>query len=247
MKKLCFIFVLFLPTLGFSQELVAGKVYRTKVDLIVGDTIAQAMSGNGRSVGANTKFEVLDNSLADVYVVRMRRLYGYSELKPIATRTNKDYKTMHPSDVVEDKIYYLAKKVGDQNLIAVETVVRKSYSSIVSGPMVVPFKYRTGDKSISGEAMIGYYAGLGWDLLDTGVGFTPYIAGGLSQINVITGTSTTATQETKTGVTLAVGVIIQGWDTVNIGIAFGQDRIGDQQWVHEGKTWASFSVGLAVE
>ena len=96
---------------------------------------------------------------------------------------------------------------------------------------------------MAGDATIGYYAGYSVEprlpFTETRIPISPFIAGGLSQVSV------TKEEETsnQTGVTLAVGVLIQNWDGINIGIVYGQDRIGDKDWEHEGEGWVSFMVG----
>ena len=69
-----------------------------------------------------------------------------------------------------------------------------------------------------------------------------FIAGGLTQISV------TEDEETsnQTGVSLAAGILIQNWAGVNIGLVYGEDRIGNQDWEHEGEGWLSFMVGWEI-
>ena len=122
-----------------------------------------------------------------------------------------------------------------------------SLTGPVSGPLIVPFKYRTDDHSLSGEATIGYYAGYRTEIkmpwANARIPISPFIAGGLSQINV----STNGDTDNKSGVTIAAGILIQNWADVNVGFVFGQDRIGDSSWEHEGDDWVSFMIGWNIQ
>lgn len=125
-----------------------------------------------------------------------------------------------------------------------ENLVTNSFRGVVSGPLIVPFKYRTGDESFSGEASIGYYAGWGMDFFNTGVGITPMLSAGLTQVSVADGTGEGT--ENKSGFTWTAGFLFQNWDGMNIGIVYGEDRIGDSQWEHEGDGWWSISMGWEI-
>lgn len=226
---------------ALAESLTKGEVYRTNVHLEVGDSIA---SPAGIKVGASSKFIVIDDQNKEVYAIKFRKIYQYSV--PKASPTKNNYKAWSASGVVEDKIYYIRKKVGDQNEIALADTVVKSFSGITSGPLIVPFKYRLNDKSISGEAMIGYYAGIGFDVgtSEYNVAVTPFLSAGISQVGVNSTASDGSIQtDSKTGFTWSTGFLIQNWDSVNIGIVYGQDRIGDSSWEHEGEGWFSISVG----
>jgi opacity protein-like surface antigen len=242
MKKIVVLLIMMLPSLSYANSLVKGEVYRTRVNIEVGDSIS---TPTGLKVGANSKFVVLENKSETVYAIKFNTIYEYA--KPITTNpTTRNYKTWNVSDIVEDRIYYISKNIGDQNKIALDDVVSKSFGGIVSGPLIVPFKYRLDDKSISGEAMIGYYAGAGFDIgsAEYNVAVTPFLSVGLSQVSVnVVHNDENVETENKSGFTWAAGLLIQNWDKVNIGIVYGQDRIGDNSWAHEGEGWFSISVG----
>ncbi|MDH4273818.1 MAG: hypothetical protein OEW08_02140, partial [Gammaproteobacteria bacterium] len=139
-----------------------------------------------------------------------------------------------------DEEYKIDRAVGG---ISLTKSVLPSFAGPASGPLIVPFKYRLNDKSLTGESAIGYYAGYRIEpripLTNTRVPLSPFIAGGLTQINMATNGDT----DNKTGVTIAVGFLVQNWAGVNIGLVGGQDRIGNGAWVHEGKNWVSFMIG----
>jgi len=174
----------------------------------------------------NSKFVVVDNKIyPNAYVVRFIFIYDTDNTV---------------SNVTTDEEYKLAKVIGGIDILK---SVQPSLAGPVSGPLIVPFKYRLDDKSLSGEAAIGYYAGyrtepkMPWT--KTRISFSPFIAGGISQVN----TSTNGETDNRTAVTLATGILIQNWDNVNIGFVIGQDRIGDNTWQFEGKSWVSFMIG----
>ena len=112
--------------------------------------------------------------------------------------------------------------------------------------MIVPFKYRLDDDTITGEAALGYYAGYRCEMrilfTDHILNCSPFIAGGLSQVSV----EENGEIENKSGFTWAAGLLINNWANLNIGIVYGEDRIGDENWEHEGEAWISFMVGWDI-
>lgn len=110
---------------------------------------------------------------------------------------------------------------------------------------MVPFKYRLNDDSLSGDAAVGFYAGMTFEpgCLTENWCFriTPLLSAGISQVSVAE-TDGSGT-ENKTSVTWAAGFLITDWSDMNIGLICGQDRIGDKTWEHEGKGWLSFMIG----
>ena len=82
------------------------------------------------------------------------------------------------------------------------------------------------------------------DLIGTQVGITPMLSAGLTQVSVVDDEGDDT--ENKSGFTWAVGLLMQNWDGMNIGIVYGEDRIGDSDWEHEGDGWWSISVGWEI-
>jgi opacity protein-like surface antigen len=226
MKK---IVIAILPVIifnAYAAELENENVYRVKTDLEF--TLPADQDSKKYSAGENSKFEVLDSNDSK-YLIRFEKIYNLST----------DDSSENQIDYVNfGKRYYLNKKVDET---PVENLVSNSFRGVVSGPLIIPFKYRTGDKSFSGEATLGYYAGWGMDLFDTGVGITPMLSAGLTQVSVADGTGDGT--ENKSGFTWAAGFLFQNWDGMNIGIVYGEDRIGDKGWEHEGDGWWSISMG----
>lgn len=99
------------------------------------------------------------------------------------------------------------------------------------------------DESLSGDAEIGLYAGITFEFGCTKsnwcVQITPLISAGISQISISDDDDT----ENRSAATIACGLLITNWADLNIGLIYGQDRIGDSDWEHEGEGWLSFMIG----
>lgn len=238
MKKVIILLSVVTSSLLNAEELSKDNRYRAKTAL----EVSSDGSTFDLKVGSQSKFIILDNDDEDKYAIKFTNIYPYNEIK--STRTTDDYKSSRASDVIEDNVYYLSK--SEVNGVPIESKVEESLGGIVSGPLIVPFKYRLDDKSIGGDATVGYYAGYGFDfgINDQYITVTPFLSAGLTQVSVLKevedGTTST---DNKSGFSWATGFLIQNWDSVNIGIVYGQDRIGDQSWEHEGEGWVSISVG----
>ncbi|MDX2505952.1 MAG: hypothetical protein QNL62_15960 [Gammaproteobacteria bacterium] len=217
----------FISQNAFSQDLEEKKIYR--LDKSVHNLKRTRDDQTGFIALQKSKFIVVDTQTdPNAYIVRFIKIYDHGDTL---------------STVTEDEEYKLNKLIGGTAIIK---SVQVSLTGPVSGPLIVPFKYRTDDDSLSGEATIGYYAGYRTEfkmpLTNTRIPVSPFIAGGLSQINV----STNGDTDNKSGVTIAVGFLIQNWADVNIGFVYGQDRIGDSSWEHEGDGWISFMIGWDI-
>jgi opacity protein-like surface antigen len=230
---------------SFGEELKENTNYRSRTII----DASEDASTYDKKVGAQSKFVVIDNDDKDKYAIKFLNVYQVGEIKSV--RTESDYKDYKPSDVIEDQIYFLKK--DEVNGVPIEKKVHQSFGGLVSGPLVVPFKYRTSDDSISGEATVGYYAGWGWDTnffgaSDRYVTFTPFLSAGLTQVAVTTVDENQETStDNKSGFSWATGILINNWDSVNIGVVYGEDRIGDKEWEHEGDGWLSISIGWEIK
>lgn len=152
-------------------------------------------------------------------------------------------------------VYYLPMTVesSSETKISIDKLTKKSETGPVVGALLVPYKYRTDTKTIDGETTIAVYMGYAIEpewfnrRVDTSVTFVPYLSAGLTSIDVNNVSDSGEIQaDSKQGVTLAFGFILKNWDSTNLGFVIGQDRIGDESWEHEGKTWLSFSVGWNI-
>ncbi len=171
-----------------------------------------------------SKFIVVDAG-QDYYVIRFLSLYSYDRQKSTASR-NEEYK--------------LPKQV---NGVDISKSVKVSVAGPISGPLIVPFKFRLGDESITGEAALGFYAGYNVEpslpFTDIRIPVTPFVAGGISQVAVDSSGET----EHETAFTWAIGVLVKNWHHVNVGLVYGEDYTGDKDWKHEGDGWFSFMIG----
>ena len=223
MRYAFLVWLLIFSSLSLGASLEDGKVYR----LLKSVTNIESVSGSKADVFRDSKFLVIDSSPKDHYVVRFIKIYKSYDDKL--------------STVTLDNEYKLKKEIDG---VSVEKSTTISRGGMVSGPLIVPFKYRIDKDTLSGEAAIGYYAGYSVEpsIGGTRIPITPFLAGGLSQVGVNNGEET----ENKTGVTVATGILIQNWAGVNIGLVYGQDRIGDKTWEHEGEGWVSLMVGWEI-
>lgn len=113
----------------------------------------------------------------------------------------------------------------------------KRVGGVSTGLLVVPFKFRDGD--IFSDSTIGQYVSYKWEVVEV------LATAGLSQISISEiGTSEV---ESKTGLTMALGVnfeIAKNWD---IAILVGKDHLsgsdGDD-WEFQDDTWVSFAIGF---
>lgn len=215
---------------AFAGELEVGSTYRLGITV----TDLESAAGNGTKYTAkkNSKFFVISKLEDDRYIVRFDRIYPS---KP-ETHVDKNY-------VLYGNAYILRAKVN--GMIPVDAISRPSMTGLSSGPLVVPFKYRLNTDSLSGDATIGLYAGITFEpgCLTESWCFriTPLLSAGLSQVSVAVASGTGA--ENKTSATWATGFLITDWSNMNIGLIYGQDRIGDKTWEHEGEGWLSFMIG----
>lgn len=113
---------------------------------------------------------------------------------------------------------------------------------ISHGLLIIPFKLRMEDKSLTGQSTIGYYIGREEEHLQAGWNWV--IAGGLTLIPV---TDAGGETEEKTGATLAVGWILKTIDNFQLGAFAGVDHIGGsagESWKFEDDPWVSLSIGF---
>jgi hypothetical protein len=215
--------VFLISNFSFAEELQETKAYRLNKTLY--DLERTRDKTAGHIAVKNSKFVVVDSGDSSTYVVRFITLYNMGPTK---------------STVTLDEEYIMPKKLGN---VDISKSVSPSVGGPVSGPLIVPFKFRLDDDSITGEAVLGYYAGYSLEpkipWTDVRVPISPFIAGGLSQVSV----SENGETDNKTGFTWAAGILVQNWANVNIGIVYGEDHTGDKDWEHEGEGWFSFMIG----
>lgn len=111
------------------------------------------------------------------------------------------------------------------------------------GPLVVPFKFRTNDGSLSGEATLGYYLGVKSETIL--VSGTAFISAGLALIPVSDVNSSET--ETKTGFSWAVGYAFETKTNFQAAIVAGGDHLGGtagDNWEYEDDIWLSLAIGF---
>lgn len=223
--------LLLLPVVGLAQGLEEKTVYR--LDVSVYDLVSVRDETPGIIAGAGSKFVVIGfDADKEVYIVRFITVDD-PEKDPVS---NKKI----PATVKKDEAYKLKRIAGG---LPIEKSVQKAMDGFVSGPLIVPFKYRQDDGTISGQATVGLYIGYAGEPKIYGteqrISIAPFIAGGVTQIDVASNGAT----QSRSGFTLATGLLIKNWANANFGAVYGSDWIGDKTWAHEGKGWVSVMVG----
>ena len=114
----------------------------------------------------------------------------------------------------------------------------KQVGGVTTGVLIIPLKIRN-DFTLSGDSSIGPYVGLSGDE------FTFMSTFGFTQLTIPV-TTTGAELETRTGLTLAVGVNWKVREYFNIGFVAGFDHVaGDagDRFTYQDKPWGSFAIG----
>lgn len=219
--------VLFYSSYGFTAGLEKQKTYRLEKSVF---NLIQTSNNESNHVAArNSIFIVVDPEVnPNAYLVRFLTIYNSGDTV---------------STVKKDQEYLLPILIGGTNIV---NSVKQSLVGPVSGPLIVPFKFRRSDRTIWSESAIGYYAGYRTEIkigtTDARIPVSPFVAGGITQVNVGTNTDI----DNKSGLSFAIGILVQNWANVNIGFVVGQDRIGDPEWKYEGDPWGSFMIGWDI-
>jgi len=222
--------ILCMQNIAFAaSELEKNKTYKLKTGVF------EIRKANVIGIGPLPNYSALKNSRFIVIGIDDNYYTVHFEIVYTGTMSGVQW-------VTRDQPYLIPKKILNKSLQFSE-VTDNSLVGLSSGPLFIPFKYRLDDKSLAGDSTIGMYAGVTYDLFCDSSAycfqFTPIVSAGVSQVSVLDGTDV----DEKTGATLAVGFLVQNWKDVNIGLVYGQDRVGDSGWVHEGKGWVSFMIG----
>ena len=231
-SKLCIvllILVIFTSSV-YADELVENQIYRLDRTF---EHIKDYVGAGDFIACRRSKFVVVDNDNQDYYLIRFLNVYDYQEDNKLIESTVKEF--------------YDYRLPRNHPNIFTEKSVSQAFSGPVSGPLVVPFKYRLNNGTITGEATIGYYAGYSFDIPIPKSNFripvVPFISGGLTQVSVPTDSGGT---NSRSGITIAFGLLIKNWGDLTVGAVVGQDRIGDPDFVHEGQWWLSFMIGWEI-
>lgn len=215
-----------------AENFVKGNIYKLSTNIIVTDD-----DGIKHQAWRKERFQVLQvaDGFALIRFLKVYKFTGYKSNSEKHVDTHSTYKL--PFEVTVDSVELLTLNISEPSNIGP-----------VSGPLIVPFKWRLDDDTLTGDATVGLYAGYRFEpqLFSSNVTLpiTPFISAGLAQISV--NNSETNDSDVKTGVTVALGMLWE-WDEVTVGVVYGQDRIGDSEWEHEGEGWLSISVGWKFE
>ncbi len=211
---------LLIPNITFA-EVSAGKmvllspIYGFKIDRESKKYVA----------GDNSTFFIVDEN-KDYYTILFKKVKDISN-----NRTRSGY------EIVKIKQLFKIEK---------NSLPEASYRlrfGIAHGPLIVPFKYRTKDGSLTGQSTLGYYLGFKSDYL-YGSG-TLFFSTGLTLIPV-NDVNSSSTDE-KTGVSWAFGYSFASKSKFQAAIIFGWDHIGGEagdNWDYEDDPWLSFAIGF---
>lgn len=118
------------------------------------------------------------------------------------------------------------------------------------GALIVPFKFRTGDKEIVSSATVAPYLGwrTGWGS-SFGVSFTPLFSAGLGLVPVTNPDS--GRTETKSAFSISTGIVMGSSknDAFQAGFLIGRDFLGRTDAALDPgskKVWLSFYVGYTL-
>ena len=228
MKRICSILILliFFADMAVAEELEELKsetIYKLR-HVVTG--FINVPEGQVLKAGKRSKIQIYKKDSTHYYV-EMKLVY-----RPLDEEGKKEY--------VKPGGNYKIKK-DDLQLSDVTTSF-----DLTSGTLVVPFKLRANDGSLTGDATIGMYAGIRKDLFS--IFDTIFLASfGLSNITVSAGEND---NETRLGVTVALGFIITDWDKVQIGFITGIDHLGGEtgkNWEYEDDPWFSVMIGYTFD
>lgn len=229
----------FAETIKNLKYLSEGHSYRNLTDI----NVCTGPNDNdcNVTVDAQSSLLILDDSNAS------EGIYPFK-----LTKSYEENNCSSPFKACLDKAYVIKDKKIKSGVPITKNVIQRA-SGMVSGPLIIPFKWRLDDDSLVSDATLGIYVGWGFStklgqLSHQALTFTPFISAGLSQISVpVQSDEKSNKTETRAGFTWSTGILIKNWDGVNIGLVYGQDRIGDKDaWTHEGKGWLSLSVNWQI-
>lgn len=203
-----------------QSDLREGHSYRLAKTVLL-DPVADGCQSNPagqKFAGEGSKFEVVVK-LQGCDIVRFWSINGADEMEG-------------RQRVIHSEEYVLPQSISG---VPIEASTTKSGKS--SGLLVLPYKLRNDDGSVTGDATVGYYAG--WD---TRAG-TILFSAGLSQVSLPVSATET---ENQSAITVAVGYLIKNWGGVDMGVVLGIDHIGGDKgddWQYEDDPWLSLMIG----
>jgi hypothetical protein len=222
------------------EEMKAG--YASDSDRFDGDKLTlrtrvigftEAEGGNTTEFCAPSDSELkITREVGDALVLRFTRVGRDSE-KQCGTSTAVDT--------------YIAYRITKARLTQNTDFKRTGVSF---GALIVPFKFRTGDKEIVSSATVAPYLGwrTGW-FSSFGVSFTPLFSAGLGLVPVANPDS--GRTETKSAFSISTGIVMGSSknDAFQAGFLVGRDFLGRADAALDPgskKVWLSFYVGYTL-
>lgn len=126
-----------------------------------------------------------------------------------------------------------------------------SRSGFVFGALVVPFKFRFGDHSISSSSTIAPYVGFSSTTSGSyGMSFTPVLSAGLGLVPVKSASG--GTTETRPAFSAAIGLVVGSKKNTGFqaGVLLGRDVLSRSDRALEpaaNKPWLSLYLGYAID
>lgn len=137
-------------------------------------------------------------------------------------------------EVSDGSIYKVSPKILQDGTYTLSRVLDH-------GILLVPFKYRTDDGSLTGQSTIGYYAGFRSDtVLFSG---TTFLSAGLSVVPIA---NDDGEQSNTTAFSLGAGYTFATKSNFQVSIVAGFDHVGGSAgdaWQYEDDPWVSIAFG----
>ncbi len=211
---------LYAPEL-LAQEDFGGNVYQLLVNLH-GFNNTDSDDKNDYQAGPGSRFNILskDSEYTKVRFTQVRIGHANTTAKQVELGNHYKIKNENFNMRVEYEIL----------------------SGVKYGGLVVPFKYRSIDGTITGDATLGGYIGYWQKWL--GVETTPFLSIGLSRIAVQD--INAQNPDYKTGITYAFGIFWELKSDFQVGAIVGWDHLGGgsgQNWKYENTAWYTFGIG----
>lgn len=175
------------------------------------------------TAGKSAKFSIIGQSDEDLLVV------FFTDKKSVQVSV--------PDSVVAGKVYSISRT-------EMPAYRYRYHNGITYGALVVPFKMRLNDKTLSGQASIGPFWGWRWGNVGDGA-VTLFATTGLTTISISDVNSSET--ENRLGLTAGVGLVATTAEGFQIGLIYGIDHLGDKDepgWRYEDRPWVSFSIGF---
>lgn len=136
--------------------------------------------------------------------------------------------------VLDDDIYIIEKSILEDRY---KPVFGDSF-----GLLLIPYKYRTKDGSLTSDPAFGAY----WGFTNKWLGFHSTLLVGAGLSHIVTTDGNTNKIEYKTALTFGTGLTSTISEKYHAGIFAGIDRLGGEAgkwWKYENELWISVTIG----